>query len=334
MTVKNFQGFVTFLALMMVLFLTSHVKKVDAQTINFSSLKFGGFLQQQFIMDETPGAAERFSIHRARLGVTGSITDNIRVNLIGGYVEPPDRTPRLVNAFIDFDIHPLFQVRTGQFLAPFGIESPEVIIFNPAIERTTAIRRLNPYGMFRDIGVQVGGKGSLFNYKVALVNGKGANQTEQFDPKDVLGRIGLTPFEHFELGVSGHFGQYQPDLNSDNHESRMRLGVDVSYSGDPVYFRAEYIVREDDLVDGGSREMSGWYLLGAYKFTENIQAIARFESYDPETSIGDNNYTGVLMGANYYFEGNTRLSLNYEFRDDKMNPDLGNLLTVQMQVAL
>lgn len=334
MTVKKSHVFVTFLALMMALLVTSHAQNVNAQTINFSSLKFGGFLQQQFIMDETPGAAERFSIHRARLGVTGSITDNIRVNVIGGYVEPPDRTPRLVNAFIDFDIHPLFQLRTGQFLVPFGIESPEVIIFNPAIERTTTIRRLNPYVMFRDIGVQVGGKGSLLNYKVALVNGKGANQTEQFDPKDILGRIGLTPFEHFELGVSGHFGQYQPDLNSDNHESRVRLGADVSFMGDPVYFRAEYIVREDDLAEGSSRKMSGWYLLGAYKFTENIQGIARFESYDPETSINENEFTGVLIGANYYFEGNTRLSLNYEFRDDEMNPDLGNLLTVQMQVAL
>lgn len=334
MEAKKTQYFVALFVLMMVLFVTSYSQIATAQTITFSSLKFGGFLQQQFIMDETPSAAERFSIHRARLGVTGSVTDNIRVNVIGGYVEPPDRTPRLVNAFIDFDIDPLFQVRTGQFLAPFGIESPEVIIFNPAIERTTAIRRLNPYAMFRDIGVQVGGKNSFLNYKIALVNGKGANQTEEFDPKDVLGRIGITPVEHLEFGVSAHFGQYQPDINSDHHESRTRLGADVSYTGDPVYFRAEYIVREDDLADSGSREMNGWYLLGAYKFTEKIQAIARFESFDPETSMDENEYTGVLIGANYYFVGNTRLSLNYEFRDDKLNTDLGNMLTVQMQVAL
>lgn len=334
MTAEKTQLPLAFLALMMVMFVTSHSQMANAQTNNFSSLKFGGFLQQQFILDETPESADRFSIHRARLGVTGSITDNIRVNVIGGYVEPPDRTPRLVNAFIDFDIHPLFQLRTGQFLAPFGIESPEVIIFNPAIERTTTIRRLNPYALFRDIGVQASGRGSIINYKLAFVNGKGANQTEQFDPKDVLGRIGVTPIEHFELGLSGHLGQYQPDQNSDNHESRMRLGADVSYTGEPVYFRAEYIVREDDLSDGGSQEMNGWYLLGVYKFTEEFQAIARYEAYNPENSTDDNEYSAFTIGANYYFVGNTRLSLNYEIRDDKLNPDLGNLLTVQMQVAL
>lgn len=325
---------ITLCTLMMVLLVTSHLQIANAQTTNLPSLKFGGFLQQQFVLDETPETAARFSIHRARLGVAGSITDNIRVNVIGGYVEPPDRTPRLVNAFIDFDIHPLFHVRTGQFLVPFGIESPEVIIFNPAIERTTAVSRLNPYPMFRDIGVQLGGRSSIMNYKIALVNGKGANQTEQFDPKDLLGRIGITPVEHLELGVSGHFGQYQPVLTSENHEARMRAGIDVSYTGDPLYFRAEYIVREDDLAEGGTREMNGWYLLGAYKFTENIQAIARYESYDPESSIDENEYSGILMGANYYFAGQTRLSINYEIRDDKFNPNLGNLLTVQMQVSL
>lgn len=334
MAVKKTPPFKTVFALMIALSVTGLGQISNAQTNQLPSLKFGGFLQQQFLLDETPESAARFSLHRARLGVTGSITDKIRVDLIGGYMEPPNGTPRLINAFIDFDIHPLFQVRSGQFLVPFGIESPEVIIFNPAIERTTTVSRLNPYTMFRDIGVQVGGRGSLVNYKVAVVNGKGANQTEQYDPKDVLGRIGITPVDYFELGVSGHFGQYQPNLNLENHESRKRMGVDISYTDDPVYFRAEYIVREDDLADGGSSEMSGWYLLGTYKFKQNIQAIARLESYDPETSIGDNNYTGVLIGANYYFVGNTRLSVNYEFRDDKMNPDLGNLLTVQMQVAL
>ncbi len=109
----------------------------------------------------------------------GTITDRITVNLIGGYVEPPNNTPRLVNAFIDFDIHPLLQLRTGQFLLPFGIEGPQPIFLNPSIERSNAIRRLNTFSMFRDVGIQISGHYSIFDYAVALVNGKGANQPEQ-----------------------------------------------------------------------------------------------------------------------------------------------------------
>lgn len=298
------------------------------------AFKFGGFLQQQFSADQTDGASNQFLIKRARVGATGSLTDRIRVNLIGGFVEPPDRTPALVNAFIDFDIHPLFQVRTGQFLLPFGLEGPEPIFLNPAIERTMAIRSLNTFRMFRDVGVQVGGRSSIINYKIAVVNGEGANQAEEFNPKDVMGRIGITPFEGFEIGGSLHFGKYQPVAASEDLEDRFRAGIDVSYMGGPVFFRGEYMIREDDYGNGNSLKMNGGYLLGGYKFTDKFQGIARYEFFTPNTDINENELTAITLGANYYFVGNTRISVNYEIRDDDLNPDLGNLLTIQMQVTL
>ncbi|MEX0646963.1 MAG: porin [Balneolaceae bacterium] len=298
------------------------------------SFKLGGFLQQHFVSDESDGIPPRFSIYRARLGVSGTVTDRIRVNVIGGYTEPPDNTPRLVNAFIDFDIHPLLQVRTGQFLLPFGLEGPEVIIFNPAIERSTAIRRLNTFAMFRDIGIQVSGRRSIFNYAVAVVNGRGANLAEQNDPKDVMGRIGLTPYENLEIGVSAHSGKYQSNPAFDNNESRFRLGADFSYTGDPVFVRGEYILRRDDQPSGDTRKLNGGYLLAGWQFLENSEAIARYEHYSPEGSLADNTFTAFTIGTNYYFVGNTRLSVNYEFRDDQLNPNLGNGLTFQMQVAI
>lgn len=314
---------------------TATAQSTGGETEEFQpSFKLGGFLQQHFVSDETDGIPPRFSIYRARLGVSGSVTEHIRVNVIGGYTEPPDNTPRLVNAFIDFDIHPLLQVRTGQFLLPFGLEGPEVIIFNPAIERTTAIRRLNTFAMFRDIGIQVSGRKSIFNYAIAVVNGRGANLAEQNDPKDVMGRIGLTPYENLEIGVSGHSGKYQPNPALDNNESRYRLGADFSYTGDPVFVRGEYIFRRDDQPSGDPRELNGGFLLAGLQFNENMEAIARYEYFEPDNSSDDNTFTAFTIGANYYFVGNTRLSVNYEFRDDQLNPNLGNVLTFQMQVAI
>lgn len=301
---------------------------------SFPDLKIGGFLQQQFSADQTDGVSDQFLIKRARVGATGFITDKISVNLIGGFLEPPDRKPALVNAFIDFDIHPLFQVRTGQFLLPFGLEGPEPIFLNPAIERTMAIRRLNTFRMFRDVGVQIGGRSSVINYKIAVVNGEGANQAEEFNPKDVMGRIGVTPFEDFEIGGSLHIGQYQPVTASEDHEDRFRAGADISYRGNPVFFRGEYMIREDDLGNGNSIKMNGGYLLGGYKFSDQFQGIARYEYFTPNTDADDLEYTAISIGANYYFTGNTRVSVNYEIRDDKLDSDLGNLLTVQMQVTL
>jgi len=328
----------TFIMLLLLL-ATTGIHTATAQTsseeeTDLPSYDFGGFLQQQFIADGTPDSPARFSIHRARLGVTGKITDRITVNLIGGYTEPPNNTPRLVNAFIDFDLHPLLKLRTGQFLVPFGLEGPQPIPLNPAIERATTTRRLNTVTMFRDIGLQVSGSHSNVNYAIALVNGSGANNFEQVEPKEVVGRVGVNLMENLQVGLSGHVGQYQPNPATDDHESRYRAGADVSYEANPVFIRGEYILRQDDLPGGGSLDMNGGYLLGGYELTGDLEAFARYEYYKPNTNMDDNHFSAVTIGANYYFIGNTRLSANYEFRNDELNPDLGNLFTVQMQVTL
>ncbi|MGM0532425.1 MAG: hypothetical protein ACQER7_13855 [Bacteroidota bacterium] len=52
-------------------------------------------------MKDTPN----FSIHRSRLGFTGNISKNIRLNFIVGATEPPDNSPALVNVFTDFTSH-------------------------------------------------------------------------------------------------------------------------------------------------------------------------------------------------------------------------------------
>ncbi len=292
-----------------------------------------GFLQQQFIADRTPGSPVRFAIHRARLGIAGKITDRLRVNFVAGTVEPPNNTPRLVNAFVDFDVHPLFQVRAGQFLLPFGLEGPEPIPFNPAIERSTAIRRLNPFTMFRDVGLQISGSRSLLRYALALVNGTGANRPAQMDPKEILGRVGFRLWNTLELGISGHFGRFQPEWGTDDTARRTRAGVDISYRLEPLFVRGEYIIREEEQSPGETRTSAGGYLLSGYALSDHWEPIARYEYYTPGTEAGGDRLSILTAGFNYYFIDHTRLSINYAFRNNRADPQMANLLQVQMQVV-
>lgn len=323
--------------LSLVLLITAETMMAQNVTGNaekeWPSLRFAGFLQQQFVSGQNPDAPATFSIKRARVGVRGAITDNISLNVVGGYAEPPENTPRLVNAFVDFDLHPLFQVRTGQFLLPFGLEGPEPIFLNPAIERSHTVRRINTFTMFRDVGIQLSGDKSMFGYALAIVNGAGANQNARIEPKDLMGRISIHPLEHFTIGVSGHAGSYQPDPDAEEYESRRRAGIDFYYKKEPLLVRGEWMLRRDHLAAGGTLKMRGGYLLGGYRFSEKIECIARIEYYDPNTSLEDNRLKVITLGANFYFLGNTRLSINYEFIDDQNNPDIGNQLTAQMQVV-
>ena len=301
---------------------------------SFPSYNIRGFIQQQFIEDATPGTPARFTMHRARFGLSGNVTEQISINVIGGLLEPPQNSPRLVHAYMDYRAHPLLTIRAGQFLVPFGLEGSEVIPLNPAIERSLAVRRLNTFSWFSDIGVQAGGNWTRFNYAIALINGAGANQPEQINPKDFVGRLGVELMDNLEAGISGHIGQYQPDQTLENYESRYRMGLDLNFTGDPVFVRGEYIHRSDKQPDGEEITMNGGYLLAGYNFTNRLEGIARYEYLKPNTDLDNNGLQVYTIGANYYFAGRTRLSVNYEFRDDEFNPNLGNLLTLQMQVVL
>lgn len=299
-----------------------------------NAIKTIGYLQQQFTHNTKADDPAKFTIYRARAGISGEIINRISVNILAGAVEPPDRDPQLVNAFVDFDIVPLLNIRTGQFLAPFGLEGQEVITFNPAIERSIATSRLNPLAMYRDIGIQANGSTDFFNYSVALVNGDGANTTEPINLNDVLGRIGFAPTEQLEIGVSGHLGTYIKGDDPENGQTRIRAGTDLSYESAPLLFRSEFMIREDDLPGNTSINQRGGYLLGAYHFTPKLQSLFRFEYHDPDTSVGDDQLTSWTVGINYYFVGQTRISANYELRNDRANPEFGDLFTIQLQFSL
>lgn len=297
-----------------------------------SELRPAGFLQQQFLADQTTDRSPRFRIHRARLGIAGPITERLSVNLIPGAVEPPDQAPRLVNAFVDANLHPLLKLRMGQFLVPFGLEGPEPIPHNPAIERSIASRRLNDFNMFRNVGVQVRGSRSAVHYAVALVNGAGANITETIDPKDGIGRVGLG-LGDLVIGLSGHYGQrIDSDAPSETLQ-RLRWALDARYQPGPFRVRAEYLEGRDERTEADDRIQRGVYVLGAYRSTNDWEAIVRLGVHDPDTATEDDSYTGLTVGGSHYFDGWSRVSLNYEFREDTRAPDTGNLLTVQMQIA-
>jgi hypothetical protein len=295
-----------------------------------NTMKIVGFAQLHFVDEE--GANSEFKVHRLRLGVAGKITDPLSYNLVLGAVEPPDRLPHLVNGFVDYAARPgTLNVRAGQFLVPFGLEGPEVITFNPAIERSTASRRLNPYNMFRDVGAQVNGSLGKVGYAVAAINGTGANNSENNDRKNLIGRLSYQVADHLMLGVSGDAGNY---ISGEQDFDRNRFGVDAEYLRAGMRIRGEFISRDDAQPIGGMQTGRGWYILAAKRLNARWEPVARYEQLGPNRDIADDLLTIITLGVNYYFAGVTRFSVNYEIRDDDANPAVGNLLTAQMQVAL
>lgn len=294
--------------------------------------KPAGFLQQQFTADDIEGNPFGFSIHRARFGFTGSLSEKIKVNFITGAVEPPNREPALVNAFADFKLHPALNIRSGQFLVPFGLEGPEPITKNPAIERSFVTRQMNPYRMFRDIGVMASGKISFLNYSFALLNGNGANAPEYTNNKDIVLRLLTTPLSGLSAGVSGQMGSYDDD-NAENL-GQNRFALHAHYENQPLFLRGEWTTMEREISTTGDMETSnGGYFLAGYHLQSNWNIISRFGFYEPDEATME--YRGITIGSNYFVTDKTRLSLNGEvFTETGGFNDSNYLLTFQLQFVL
>ena len=300
------------------------------------SYRVAGFVEQNFTWQPGSDEPPSFSIHRARLGVAGNVSRRISVSIIAGALEPPNRDPQLVNAFVDFNLHPMFRLRTGQFLVPFGLEGPEPVFLNPAIERSLTIRRMNYFRMFRDVGIQASGSHEGVSYTIAVINGTGANIAERIDPKDILGRFGYKASDAFSFGISFHLGKSPVPATEPD---RFQLGADFTWQSSPLLLRGEYILRKDERIGENDLNQSGGYLLAGYNLTEELQGILRFEAHQPNADLdfSDAGLTILMAGFNYYFEKGVRVSANYEFRNDRSlaaGQKPGNLLTVQMQVVL
>lgn len=297
---------------------------------SYPDLTPAGFLQTHFNADDVSGNPASFSIHRARLGLKGQMSENIRFNFIIGATEPPANAPALVNAFADFTIDPLFNLRAGQFFAPFGLEGPEPITQNPAIERAFSTRNMNPFRMFRDIGLMAYGKHSLFRYSLAIMNGGGANVMESFNPKDIVGRIDIAPVENLKTGVSAHIGSY--NTGAFNKLFRQRYGIHAQYQQSPVLARGEIFIRDRKIPVNDRDQSIGGYVLGKYGITEKWEAIGRYDYFSPEG--GGDPYLGFTLGPNYQIAPNTQLSLNGILYTPVNDDAMQSSLTIQLQMVL
>ena len=192
-------------------------------------LALGGLLQVQweggdvFAFEGRFGSAaidDRFRLRRARIQVSGDFADNFDFKLEGEFAQSDealtirDATGRLLGSnatrtafggldlFANWHRYPEFQVKVGQYKAPFGLEqiSPDPKLFTA--ERSQVTSALTPE---RQVGIQIWGKPftnvlpeqkDLLTYWVGMFNGNGRNVTvNDNDEYMYVARLELQPWK-------------------------------------------------------------------------------------------------------------------------------------------
>ncbi len=111
---------------------------------------------------------------------------------------------------------------------------------------------------------------------------------------------------------------------------RIRQGIGARYQHGPWRATAEYL-RGDGMIVAGpnppfpnqptqigvNEKADGWYAEGGWRFHKDWEVDLRYDVFNrmTETPSLERQFTSTTLGLQYFFYKNTRLALNYEWRD-------------------
>lgn len=309
------------------------------------TLKFSGYIITQYTYNDQAHKSTNggFDLRLVRLNAQGYCFDKFFYRLqmeVNG--EPGSKkSPRIVDAFIEWQQWDFLRVKLGQFKRSFGFENP----MHPLDVGSGSYSQLTTKFLFtdrcgapasngRDIGLQL--QGDLFpaadghkwlHYQVGLFNGQGTNFSDKDKHKDLIGGLWVSPVKNLRIGGFGWNGKYTnadyvaTDTVGMKSCKRIRWGVGIDYESNWV-FRSEYLSSVGGKVTNrlASDRSDAWYMtLGAPLF-KNFKLYGRWDCYRDtrEWASLKQNYG---LSANYWLGKHLLFQVNYYFTNERMATD-------------
>lgn len=207
-------------------------------------------------------------------------------------------------------------------------------------------------GAFRDIGLQVFDSFKVDNwehsYAIMYGNGNGIGRSDNNDDKDTYvywsseliygGKGGRR--DGLKMFAWNHSGKRTLTAAGAGDYDRDRNGLGITYRDGKYRAAAEYITADGMIFNGsdggavpGSRnnadtataslniltegEADGYYLDFGYKVLPKLELDLRYDVLNrgTETVNGERQFDTVTLGAQYFFNKKSRMTVNYELRN-------------------
>jgi phosphate-selective porin len=313
-----------------------------------TSLRVGGVVQGQgefggAVDPRYNGVRDRFFLRRARLAAAAGFAEYFDFRMeadfgAGATAERTGVTTQITDVFVNWNRYKAANVKFGQFKTPFGYEQlipdPKVL----TVERSLPNDRLTDG---RQVGLGVNGcvAQDRLSYAVSVFNGAGVNNSANDNSRFMwVGRL-ATPLFAGQLGGEnaginlGLNGLVTRDANSakvgcgfdsvpggaiDNVFAgrRTAIGLDAQFRVGRVGLDAEYL-RADfhptNRFPSPEVTADGWSLLASwFVVPKTLQAIGRYETFDPNNRLGANESNLWTLGLTWFVKGDDlKFALNY-----------------------
>lgn len=193
----------------------------------FSDIKFSGYIMTQYQYSSQENAeSNSFNVRMARLSLEGRILKDFYWKTqiqFNGNTSTLGNSPRVVDAFAEWQKYPFFKVKIGQYKRPFTFENPMNPIDQGFMSYAQNVNKLAGFSdrvgehasNGRDIGLQFQGDfiknaagRNLVHYQIGVFNGQGINTKDVDNQKNVIGGVWVMPVAGMRIGAFGWTGSY------------------------------------------------------------------------------------------------------------------------------
>lgn len=190
-----------------------------------SDIKFSGYVMSQYqYTGQDSKESNSFNIRMLRMALEGRLMKDFywKVQLqVNGNTSDLGSSPRMVDAFAEWQKYEAFKIKAGQFKRPFTFENPMHPITQGFMGYSQNVSKLAGFSdrtgehasNGRDIGVQIQGDliknaagRNLLHYQVGVFNGQGTNHKDVDQRKDIIGGIWVAPIKGLRIGAFGWTG--------------------------------------------------------------------------------------------------------------------------------
>lgn len=199
-----------------------------------NDIKFSGYVMTQYTASgqkyDAKGLKDAknnsFNLRMVRMALDGKFFNEFywkaQVQL-NGNTSTLGSSPRLVDAFIEWQKCKAAYVKIGQFKRPFTFENPMHPIDQGFMSYAQNVTKLSGFSdrtgehssNGRDIGIQLQGDlfpnangRALLHYQVGVFNGQGINVKDVDQKKDYIGGLWVMPVKGMRIGAFGWTGSY------------------------------------------------------------------------------------------------------------------------------
>lgn len=233
-------------------------------------------------------------------------------------------------------------LQAGLLDMPFGIDYQVFATPDRKLVSLPLVTELMMDEGWGDVGINLHGSISKFNFNLYAVNGMGqkyeveddttsalvpANQlSDNNNGKTIGARVGACPAKDLEIGFSYVQGPYLDDNTKDNI---YRSGVDIQFAFDVIKLKAEYVTGKEKIPAAKANKHAGYYAQLLGNVTDELYGAARYGWWKLE---GGDEATRSTIGLGYDLPENISVRFEYQINGETQKQD-NNMASAQVVIS-